>query len=253
MYTVLWAERKFQVHQSGGETPRHFLCGDCMRELSVFVDESGDFGPYSSHSPYYLFTLLFHEQENPIKDEVNYLDRKMQEHGFNIHAIHTGPIIRNEGHYQNYSPDERKRLFNDLLLFTNRININYHIVSIDKKQVEGSKQLVDMLSKQLVLFLKEKLECFMSFDKIIVYYDYGQSEITTILTSVFNTLFCNVEFRHVQPFEYKLFQIADMICTLELSKLNFSNNKASKSEKSFYESRRKFRDYYYKTIRKKKI
>lgn len=177
----------------------------------------------------------------------------MQEHGFNIHAIHTGPIIRNEGHYQNYSPDERKRLFNDLLLFTNRININYHIVSIDKKQVEGSKQLVDMLSKQLGLFLKEKLECFMSFDKIIVYYDYGQSEITTILTSVFNTLFCNVEFRHVQPFEYKLFQVADMICTLELSKLNFSNNKASKSEKSFYESRRKFRDYYYKTIRKKKI
>lgn len=250
---MLWAEREFQVHQSGGETPRHFLYGDYMRELSVFVDESGDFGPYSSHSPYYLFTLLFHEQENPINDEVNNLDRKIQEHGFDIHAIHTGPIIRNEGYYQNYSPDDRKRLFNDLLLFTNRININYHIVSVDKKQAEGSKQLVNMLSKQFVLFLKEKLEYFMSFDKIIVYYDYGQSEITTILTSVFNTLFSNVEFRHVQPFEYKLFQVADMICTLELSKLNFSNNKISKSEENFYESRRKFRDYYYKTIKKKKI
>lgn len=63
---MLWAEREFQVHQSGGETPRHFLCGDYMRELSIFVDESGDFGPYSSHSPYYLFTLLFHNQENSI-------------------------------------------------------------------------------------------------------------------------------------------------------------------------------------------
>ena len=42
----------------------------------------------------------------------------MQEHGFNIHAIHTEPIIQDEGYYKNFSPDDRKRLFNDLLLFT---------------------------------------------------------------------------------------------------------------------------------------
>ena len=250
---MLWAEREFQVHQSGGETPRHFLCGDIMEELSIFVDESGDFGPYSSHSPYYLFALVFHEQKNEIHTEVDTLDKKMREHGFDIHAIHTGPIIRNEGYYQNYSPEDRKRIFNDLLLFTNRVNIQYHVVSVDKKQADGSKQLVDMLSKQLVLFLKEKLEYFTSFDKIIVYYDYGQSEITTILTSVLNTLFSGVEFRHVQPYEYKLFQVADMICTLELSKLNFDNKRISKSEENFYESYRRFRDYYYKTIKKKKI
>ena len=250
---MLWAEREFQVHQSGGETPRHFLCGDYMRELSIFVDESGDFGPYSSHSPYYLFALLFHDQENSINTEVTYLDRKVQEHGFDIHAIHTGPIIRNEGYYKNFSPDDRKRLFNDLLLFTRHVNIKYHIVSVDKKQASGSKQLVDMLSKQLVLFLRDNLEYFMLFDKIIVYYDYGQSEITTILTSVFNSMFVDVDFRHVQPYEYKLFQVADMICTLELSKLNFDNSKISKSAENFYESHRKFKDYYYKTIKKKKI
>lgn len=250
---MLWAEREFQVHQSGGETPRHFLCGDYMRELSIFVDESGDFGPYSSHSPYYLFTLLFHNQENSINTEVSYLDKKMKEHGFNIHAIHTGPIIRNEGYYKNFSPDDRKRLFNDLLLFTRHVNINYHIVSVDKKQATGSKQLVNMLSKQLAMFLRDSLEYFTSFDKIIVYYDYGQSEITTILTSVFNSMFIDVDFRHVQPYEYKLFQVADMICTLELSKLNFDNNKISKSEENFYESHRRFKDYYYKTIKKKKI
>lgn len=250
---MLWAEREFQVHQSGGETPRHFLCGDIMKVLSIFVDESGDFGPCSSHSPYYLFSLVFHEQENVIYTEVDNLNRKMQEHGFDIHAIHTGPIIRNEGYYQNYSPDDRKRLFNDLLLFTKRVNIKYHVVSVDKKQAVGNNQLVDMLSKQLGLFLNEKLEYFTSFDKIIVYYDYGQSEITTILTSVLNALFSEVEFRHVQPYEYKLFQVADMICTLELSKLKFDNNKISKSEENFYETRREFKNYYYKTIKKKKI
>ena len=144
-------------------------------------------------------------------------------------------------------------MFNDLLLFTNRINIKYHVVSVNKKQAVGSKQLVDMLSKQLVLFLKEKMEYFTSFDKIIVYYDYGQSEITTILTSVLNTLFSEVEFRHVRPHAYKLFQVADMICTLELTKMNFDAKRVSKSEENFFESYRKFRDYYYKTIKKKKM
>ena len=35
-----------------------------MAELSVFIDESGDFGPYEPHAPYYIITLLFHDQES---------------------------------------------------------------------------------------------------------------------------------------------------------------------------------------------
>ncbi len=33
-----------------------------MSELSVFIDESGDFGPYEHHAPYYIITLVFHDQ-----------------------------------------------------------------------------------------------------------------------------------------------------------------------------------------------
>ena len=49
----------------GGDVPRHFLWKDWleMRELSIFVDESGDFGPYETHAPFYLFTLVFHDQK----------------------------------------------------------------------------------------------------------------------------------------------------------------------------------------------
>ena len=119
--------------------------------------------------------------------------------------------------------------------------------------MSDSLGLTVALSKQLSAFIRGEYALFAQFDKIIVYYDYGQSEITTILTSVFNSMFVDVDFRHVQPYEYKLFQVADMICTLELSKLNFDNNKISKSEENFYESHRKFKDYYYKTIKKKKI
>ena len=33
-----------------------------MNELSIFIDESGDFGEYSYHSPYYIISMVFHEQ-----------------------------------------------------------------------------------------------------------------------------------------------------------------------------------------------
>lgn len=30
-----------------------------MNDLSIFVDESGDFGKYARHSPYYIVTMVF--------------------------------------------------------------------------------------------------------------------------------------------------------------------------------------------------
>ena len=224
-----------------------------MRILSLFVDKSGDFGTYTPHSPYYLFSLVMHGQDAPIKDAVANLDKKIHEHGFDPHAIHTGPIVRNEGFYQNYSFVERKRLFNDLLLFIRQIEISYHCFKIDKKDCAGSNQMVEKLSKQFAAFIKDHLVYFSSFDRIVVYYDYGQSEITTILTSVLNSLINDVEFRHVQPYQYKLFQVADMICTLELVKIKYDTNTVSNSEQHFYGTKKNFKDYYYKTITKKRM
>ena len=34
-----------------------------MRELSIFIDESGDFGEYDYHSPWYIVTMVFHNQK----------------------------------------------------------------------------------------------------------------------------------------------------------------------------------------------
>ena len=49
----------------GGEVPAIFV-GGFMKELSIFIDESGDFGPYAKHSPYYLVTMVFHDQRRSI-------------------------------------------------------------------------------------------------------------------------------------------------------------------------------------------
>ena len=42
-----------------------------MKELSIFVDESGDFGEYNHHSPYYIITMVFHNQNDDISEDIN--------------------------------------------------------------------------------------------------------------------------------------------------------------------------------------
>ena len=92
-----------------------------------------------------------------------------------------------------------------------------------------------------------------SFDKLIVYYDNGQVELTKILSSVFNVLYPNVEFRKVRPVDYRLFQVADLICTMELLCEKAELNSFTKSETEFFGSVRDFKKNYYKWILKKKL
>ena len=55
-----------------------------MKELSIFTDESGDFGELKEKPSYYLVTMVFHEQNGNIDDEIRKLDASIKESGFEI-------------------------------------------------------------------------------------------------------------------------------------------------------------------------
>lgn len=86
-----------------------------------------------------------------------------------------------------------------------------------------------------------------------IYYDNGQVEVTRILSSVFNALLENVEFRKVMPTKYRLFQVADLICTLKLAELKMNNHILSKSEIYFFGDERTLKKNYLKPLSKKEI
>jgi hypothetical protein len=94
---------------------------------------------------------------------------------------------------------------------------------------------------------------FMQYERIVVYYDYGQMELTKILVSVFNTILNNVEYRKVIPANYKLFQAADMLCTLELLSIKAERRTLSKSELLFFSSERDLHKSYLKAIFRKRF
>ena len=96
------------------------------KTLSIFIDESGDFGVYDFKAPYYMVAMVLHDQQIDISNEIKSLDQKIRDLGFPPHAIHVGPIIRMESIYERYDdPENRRRLLNALYHFTRKIDIKY--------------------------------------------------------------------------------------------------------------------------------
>ena len=220
--------------------------------LSVFVDESGDFGQYNPASPNYYVAMVLHDQEIDISKNINALETQVANWGYPEHTIHTGPLIRRESVYKNDLRENRKALFNALYHFTRMLDIHYICPVINQGECTEKTKLAytDKLTKEIANQLRGNYEYFYKFDKIIVYYDYGQTELAQILISVFNTMFSNVEFRKIETNQYKLSQTADLICTVEAIA---QKTVLTKSEIEFFHSKNAFRKNVYKNIEKKKL
>ena len=235
-----------------GSSPLFFCHGGVgVKELSVFVDESGDFGEYSSHSPYYIITMILHEQDVNIDLHMAHLEHELSMLGFPQHCIHTGPIIRQEEEYRYVDLETRRKIFNKMVAFVRQINIRYKTFWIKKKHIEDEIEATGKLAKLISMFIKDNYDEFLTYTSIKVYYDNGQIEVNKILSTVFHILLQSVEFRRVLPSNYRLFQVADLICTFELLRLKMEKHNLSKSEKLFFGSERDLKKNYLKQITKK--
>lgn len=224
-----------------------------MKELSVFIDESGDFGEIQERPAYYLVTFVFHDQDNGIEEQVSKLEESVRDSGFDVEYIHTGPLIRREEVFARYSIDERRKLLYKMLNFVNRCPIFYLTVIVDRKGATDKIALSGRLAKAINRALSEHIEFFSGFDKVIVYYDNGQVELGTILNAVFSIQFSNVEFRKAEPQKYRLLQATDFICSMELLRLKQEEKRLSKSEKSFFYKPQELKKTFLKSIEKKKL
>ncbi len=61
-----------------------------MKELSVFVDESGDWGEYDYHSPFYIITFVFHNQDSSIATDLLKIETELKNIGFDGYCLHAG-------------------------------------------------------------------------------------------------------------------------------------------------------------------
>lgn len=224
-----------------------------MKELSIFIDESGDFGPYSYHSPWYIVTMIFHDQDIDIQEPVLYLETQLNQLGYADHCVHTGPIIRNEEEYKDEDYIIRRKILNKMMIFLRQTGVKHKSFYIEKKHINDVIEATAKLSKQISMFLKDNMEFFNAYEVVKIYYDKGQIELNRMLAAIFNSFFSNVEFRRIKPKEYRLFQIADMVCTFKLVELKIENKLFKVSDEKFFGSVNDTKRNYIKIINRQEM
>ena len=255
LFNQLWAGCKTQVQPIGGQTVRHFIfLRTFMKELSIFVDESGDFGPYAKHSPFYIITMIFHNQSQSLTRDIEKLKAEFVNLGYgDDFVVHSGPLIRNEEIYCNMSPNDRRAIFTKLFFFTLKAVISYKSFVFDKRKYDDILKMEAMMARELSTFLGTHLNYFQGFDNIVLYYDNGQKQITRMLNNALATEITEYEVRCVFPKDYKLFQSADLICTLELIDAKCKTGNLTKSEMAVFHSKRDLYKQFIKPIKRKEF
>lgn len=224
-----------------------------MKELSIFIDESGDFGEYDFRAPYYIISMVFHNQSIDLTEDLKKLNMSLSYMDLEDHCIHAGPIIRQEEEYRFIKPEKRVKILKKLMAFIRHVDINCESFFIEKKNIADSIETAGKLSKEISRFVKDHYGFFTDFDLIKIYYDNGQVEVNRILSAVFHVLLDNVEFKKVIPSDYRLFQVADLVCTLKLTELKMNKHALSKSENIFFGNDRTIKKNYLKPIADKKL
>ena len=229
---------------------------ESVKEISVFVDESGSFEPDEESSRYYLICLLMHDQSHDLSEWIGNLERSFVASGLDAgHCVHVGPLIRREGEYLSMLREERQLIFRRMMAFVRKADVTYHCFMIDKHFNDGDCAVHDKLLQDIIRFLVDHSDLFNSFDKLKVYYDDGQHQVSSLLKEAFSMFSSITEFvPDVKPESYRLFRAADLVCSIELfaAKLD-AGEPMTVSERKFFGEDREFKRDILRVIRRKSI
>lgn len=250
--------RKVFALVTGSNSRRLLILAAGMAEkiLSIFVDESRRFQYPDSDSRFYILGLVLHDQSDAIDKYVADLERSEDEVGLEGHCFHAGPLIRKEKGYEIMSRKWRGRIFSRMMAFAQKVPFRYHCLSVDKKLIDDVGQIVERLDRQLVEFISLHRIDLFNIETIKIYYDCGQSPVTNLLHKTFvEELGKRVEFAQgVQPSSYRLFQLADLVCTVHLIERRLEEgDRMTMSEVRFFGGPRDFKRNVLKKLKAKEV
>lgn len=221
-----------------------------VRELSVFIDESGNLG---NDSKYYIVGLVFHDQDESFTDEAFGYERLLSERGLPNYPFHSAPLIHGNEAYRDLEIADRTRLLSSFAAFAWRIPFRYHVFSYEKSWFEDKDAMSVRMRRDIISYLFEFLGFFQKYSCIKIYYDDGQKMITNVIHAAFEYALGSqaIVYRFANPGDYRLAQVSDFACGIELAAMKYEHHEEGKSDALFFGKARDFKKNYLKKLRKK--
>lgn len=221
-----------------------------MRELSVFIDESGDLGEMSR---YYLISFVFHDQANDISQNISKYEASLRERGIRIMPMHVGPLINGNEDYRGLDKTARARMLSAFRVFTQNLPFAYRCIAYRKSDLgKNVDRFSQRMERDATNIINANLAYFQTFNSVKIYYDNGQSQVTAIVHSAFEKTLSKeaLVYRNANPAEFHLLQVADYICTLELTEIKYQRHEETATDKIFFGTHTTFRKNFLRRLRK---
>ena len=221
--------------------------------LSVFADESGEWG---KRSEYYLITLVFHDQSSDITPALNRYQQSLIDCRLPDIPFHAGPLLTGHDDYDNMDMADRKKLLSLFVILTRHLPITYRTFIHRKSDFDNDRRRFEaQLKRDIVNLLLEHLSDFQRYDLIKVYYDGGQQIVTDALRGGVEYALSKeaIVYRNSSPALYRLEQVADFLCTMELTCEKYHNNEQTQTDNKFFGDWKTFKTNYLKPIRRKRM
>lgn len=148
------------------------------KELSIFVDESGDRG---GKARYYLLTLVFHDQADGIAEAVTGYEAKLARADLPNIPFHSESLMNGHKDYEFLGIEQRKAMLAYFSSFVRRLPISYVTFVYRRSQFEDPARLMERMGRDVSSAMVEHLGFFQSFDDVKVYYDNGQGIVKQAL------------------------------------------------------------------------
>ena len=223
-----------------------------MRELSIFIDESGS---DDLRERYYLVAFVFHEQDNSIVEGIKTYERAVADSGLPLLPFHASPLMNGKDQFKDLDIVERKRMFSLFRVMFRHLPISYKVFVFRTNRYRSLKQIADAMRREIIDFIFENLSWFQRFDAVKIYYDGGQGSVSSALHKAIDYALAKnaVVYKPTTSSDYYLAQAADYICTIEFTCLKYQTSKQTNTDQKFFGGSTAFKKGLLKEVRKKTI
>ncbi len=224
----------------------YFISMKKQKELHVYIDESGDFSPYSKENPLYAVSFVFVDPSEDNKKTINHFNLNLERLIGGNHFVHVGNLVRGEKPYEHIFREERVKLFYALYLFSYFAKYKVIVSSLLK---DTKADLTRKSISELIINNVDKIESFLKkYQSIILHYDFGQERLADIITTAFVFKYPNCKMIKTKQSESPFMQIADLFAYFELLKYKVSKGFITKSERNFFGNLKNIKNSYLKNI-----
>ena len=224
-----------------------------MKQLDIYIDESGNFDSYSKHNLIYsvAFVMVDSLDKKTNDKQMAIFHSKLSNIVGGDHFVHVGNLVRGEKPYEETLLSERQDLFYILFLLAKYSKFKVVCSIAEKKEINN--EIYEGITDSVIATVKGLESYLSSYEKVIVHYDNGQDFLKGALLVAFRIISKNVAMVKTLQQENAFMQVADLFSYFELIKYKIQKAGLSKYEIDFFGESRKIKKDYLKQLEKKRI